>query len=85
LPKLQAFNPWIALLRRHKALIPPKNVLYIKKFDEDDKTPPATCSPSGALFFGGDVPRVWIIEGVKPTRQQWQENRVRRLRKVLPA
>jgi hypothetical protein len=37
MPKLQAGCPGIALLRRDKALILAKNVLYKMKSDEDEK------------------------------------------------
>jgi hypothetical protein len=37
MPKLQAGCPGIALLRRNKALILAKNVLYKMKSDEDEK------------------------------------------------
>jgi hypothetical protein len=37
MPKLQAGCPGIALLRRDKALILAKNVLYKPKSDEDEK------------------------------------------------
>jgi hypothetical protein len=49
-PKLQNFYRWIALLRRHKALILAKNVLYCK-----NNTPLEVLLPlPGALFFAAD-------------------------------
>jgi hypothetical protein len=49
----------MALLRRHKALILAKNVLYIEKSDDDEQTAATDAAPlSGALFFSGKVPRV---------------------------
>jgi len=34
LPDLLFYYPWIAILRRHKALIPAKNVLYKQKIGQ---------------------------------------------------
>jgi hypothetical protein len=38
----------------------------------------------GSIIFRGTGPKVWI-EGVKSTREQWQENRVINRRRALPA
>jgi hypothetical protein len=83
MPKLQAGYVGIALLRRDKALILAKNVLYIITSDEDEKCRYGCAPPSREPYFSRLHPSV-LKEGVNSTREQWQENRVKKLRKVPP-
>jgi hypothetical protein len=82
--KSQVCYPGIALLRRDKALILAKNVLYKTKSDDDEKRRSRMCSPAREPYFSRLHPRV-LKEGVSSTREQWQEKRVKKLRKVPSA
>jgi hypothetical protein len=73
----------IAILRRHKALIPPKNVLYIEKMERNDGAIGAL--PIREPYFSVAEFPVSSLEGVKSTREQWPEKRVINRRKVPPA
>jgi hypothetical protein len=51
MPNLEAIYLWIALLRRHKALILAKNVLYMQNPMKIKNAATDALPLSGALFF----------------------------------
>jgi len=66
---LRLRNAGMASLQGHKALIFGENVLYMVL-----SLNIAPTAPAGAIFSVRS--RGVIIEGVQPTREQWQEKRV---------
>jgi hypothetical protein len=67
---LRVWNARFAHFAGHKALIFGENVLYIANITKFA----AARLQMGAYFFAAFPRR--LSEGVEPTRQQWQENRV---------
>jgi hypothetical protein len=58
---------------------------YVKQLDGDEKRRYGCAPLLGSIIFRGYYPKRVLKEGVQSTREQWQENCVKKLRKVAPA